>query len=83
MKGKCSIFVIIAIIVRYISMIIILITHNFFPVFESISSTKIIKNSIEIPFVIPGASTERQIDLRVKHIFEREFFSVVIRPIIK
>ena len=40
--------------------------------FEYIPSTKIRNKTVEVPFVIMGAITEWQSDLRVKHIVESE-----------
>ena len=40
--------------------------------FESNSRTKIRNNTVEIPFFIPGASNERQSDLRGNPIVESE-----------
>ena len=38
--------------------------------FESISITKIINKTVEVIFVIPGASNKRQSNLRVKPIYD-------------
>ena len=57
--------------VWFISLIFRLITYYYyFPIFEYIYSTKIRNNTIEVPFFIPGARTERKSNLRVNPINE-------------
>ena len=46
--------------------------------FESFPSKKYINKIVEVPFFIPGASTEQQSNLRVKPIIESEIGFLLI-----
>ena len=50
--------------------VFILITYSWVSILESISSTKIINNTEEAPFGIPGVSTEPENNLGVNLIVE-------------
>ena len=51
-----------------------LVTYYWVPVIKSISSTKDKNYTGEAPFVIPGASTEHENNLRVKPIVEIKIY---------
>ena len=67
-----DIYATITIMVRYISLVFILIIFYLFSIIEFISSTKSRNNTEEAPFGILGASTEHENDLRVNIIVESE-----------
>ena len=56
--------------VRFIALILILITFYWVSMLKYISRTKIKNNTEEAPFVIPGERTEPENYLRVKPIVE-------------
>ena len=60
--------------VRFISLILILITLYWVSVLEYIPRTKIRSNTEEAQFGMPGASTEPKKYLRVKTIIERYIY---------
>ena len=57
--------------VRFFSLIFILITFYWVSLIKSNSRTKIINNTLEATFDIPGASTETKNNLRFKTIVDR------------
>ena len=58
--------------VRFISLVFILLTFSFIFMSESISEKKIRDNKVEVPFIIQGEITERQSDLRINPIVESD-----------
>ena len=54
---------------RFVSLILILITYYWVSVLGFIASTKIINNTVEAPFGIPGASTGPENESRKRLVF--------------
>ena len=58
--------------ILFISLIFILLIFYWASMLKFISGTKLLNNKEEVPFGIPGASTETKNYLRVKQIVENE-----------
>ena len=58
--------------VQSISQILYLLLIIFFPCVNLFPTQAIINKTVDVPFVIPGVSTKRQSDFRVKLIVESE-----------